>query len=207
MLSTHVELAPYPGIFIQNVVMGQRDVLVLSLGKSNFYSGKYLSLLILCTLQMVSFIWLCYNHIIPAPSMHNSLLLVSPFSTALFIYTHEMWFHCMLMMRNTNTDSVMSAVCWTCFCIHNRGGFFIPFCHHYIQFHNNSIFEDDRRNLLIFTSITKTPTMLDMCSLVFWWLTSFWYYWTQCHKNKPEFENILWAYRNQMRCRISVPSW
>ena len=71
-----------------------------------------------------------------------------------------------LMMMNTNNDSDISAVCFVCFHIHNHEALIIPFFHHYIQLHNN-IFEDDQRNLLMFTSVTKTPRMSDMWSLAF----------------------------------------
>ena len=154
--------------------MGQRDVLVLSLGQSNFFLDTSLSFLVLCTLLMVSFMWLHYNHFIPS----SYTVMKCDFTVC-------------LMMMNTNNDSDMSAVCFVCFCIHNHGALFIPFFHHYIQLHNNNIFEDDQRNLLMFTSITKTPSMFEMCSLAFRWLTSFLYYWTHCHKNKSEFEHIL----------------
>lgn len=125
--------------------------LVLSLEQSNFFWDTYLSFLVLCTLLMVPFMWLHYNHFIPAPSMHN------------YIYSYTLMkcdFTVCLMMTNTNNA--------VCFHIHNHGP--CSFCSSII-ISNNNIFED-QKNLLMFTSIIKTPTMFDMCSLAFRWLTS-----------------------------------
>jgi hypothetical protein len=98
MLSAHVELVPYP----KCSVMGQRDVLVLSLGQSNFFLDTSLSLLVLCTLLMVSFMWLRYNHFRATPSMHNCMLLDSPLHihswNAICLYV---WWWWILMMIQT----------------------------------------------------------------------------------------------------------
>jgi hypothetical protein len=180
MLSTHVELVPYPGTFIQNVQSRDKEMFYCFLCDNFIYFWTHLYPFFYSVTCWWSY--LC-DYITITLYLHPVCITVHTLMKNNVTVC--------LMMMNTNNDPDMSAVCFVCFYIHNHEALFIPFFHYYSQLHNINIFEDDHRNLLMFTSITKTATIFDMFSLAFRWLTSFLYYWTQCHKNKSEFEHIL----------------